>query len=126
YTGTNAGNGCATRNDGEGVVAYDSLADRWVVMEPSLPHPTNGPNYNCVAVSKTADPTGAYYLYDFQYPGLPDYGKLGVWSDAYYATFNMGNFTFGGGSDVCAYDRARMLQGLTATQQCFQQSSSRT
>src|SRR5205085_8394735 len=50
--------------------------------------------------------------------------KMGVWSDGYYVTFNMFNsqdkFT---GSRVCAYDRAKMLSGQPATQQCFQLSS---
>src|SRR5436305_5343020 len=27
YVGTNAGNGCASRNDGDGIVRYDQLAD---------------------------------------------------------------------------------------------------
>ncbi|WP_208614665.1 hypothetical protein, partial [Streptomyces regalis] len=52
-----------------------------------------------------------------------DYGKLSVWPDGYYVTYNM--FTAGPqprtglGSKVCALDRARMLTGAAATQQCF-------
>src|SRR5207249_3703285 len=46
-----------------------------------------------------------------------------VWPDAYYITFNMFGSTFQGGQ-VCAYDRAAMLTGATATQVCFQLSSS--
>ncbi len=48
------------------------------------------------------------------------YPKLGVWPDAYYITFNMfkGGSTFVG-PEMCAYDRAKMLAGLPATQQCF-------
>jgi len=120
YTGTNAGNGCGTRNDGDPVVLYDQMADRWFVTQFSLPHENGGPNFQCVAVSKGADPAGAYWLYDFQYAAFNDYGKFGVWPDAYLATFNM----YGGGnpqSDICAYDRASMLEGMPATQACFQQ-----
>ncbi len=121
YVGTNAGNLCATNNDGDPVVVYDQLADRWLITQFSVPNNT-GPDYQCVAVSKTADPTGAYWLYDFKYAAFNDYGKFGVWPDAYYASFNnFGNSFIG--SDFCAYDRAKMLQGLTATQQCFQKGN---
>ena len=126
YVGTNAGNGCEANNDGDPVVVYDQLADRWFVTQFSLPNAGSGPNYQCVAVSKTGDPTGAYWLYDFSYAGLNDYGKFGVWPDAYYATFNMfdqskptaDQFL---GVDFCAYDRLKMLNGQPATQQCFMQ-----
>src|SRR5260370_6259732 len=49
---------------------------------------------------------------------------MGVWPDAYYETFNMfaGGTTFAG-ADACAYDRAAMMAGTTATQVCFQQST---
>ncbi len=121
YVGTNAGNGCAARNDGDPVVLYDQMADRWFITQFSLPNVNGGPNYQCVAVSKTGDPAGTYWLYDFRYSAFNDYGKFGVWPDAYLATFNM----FGGGggpaSDLCAYDRVSMLSGMPATQQCFQQ-----
>jgi hypothetical protein len=126
YVGTNAGNACATQNDGDPVVLYDQLADRWFVTQFSLPNYDNntGPSFQCVAVSKTGDPTGAYYLYDFQYSAvINDYGKFGVWPDAYYASFNNFSAVSSQGADVCAYDRVAMLQGLPATQHCFQQSA---
>src|SRR5439155_8870560 len=31
YTGTNAGNGCSARNDGDPIVRYDRQADRWLI-----------------------------------------------------------------------------------------------
>ncbi|HEY2514662.1 MAG TPA: hypothetical protein VGI39_27545, partial [Polyangiaceae bacterium] len=120
YTGTNKGNSCAANDDGDPVVVYDQLADRWFISQFALPNGDSGPNFQCVAVSKTGDPTGAYWLYDFQYPGLNDYGKFGIWPDAYYATFNMFNSN-NGDADFCAYDRVSMLAGKPATQQCFQQ-----
>jgi MYXO-CTERM domain-containing protein len=122
YTGTNAGNGCAANNDGDPVVVYDQLADRWFLTQFSLPNSNSGPNFQCVAVSKTPDPTGAYYLYDFTYPGLNDYGKFGIWPDGYYATYNMFNGSFQGDGDLCVFDRVSMLAGKPATQQCFQQT----
>jgi MYXO-CTERM domain-containing protein len=125
YTGTNAGNACATQNDGDPVVLYDQLADRWFITQFSLPNydSNKGPSFQCVAVSQTSDPLGAWNRYDFQYSAMiNDYGKFGVWSDAYYASFN--NFNPSSqGANVCAYDRTAMLAGGVATQHCFQQSA---
>ena len=125
YTGTNAGNKCATENDGDPVVVYDMLADRWFITQFSLPNSSSntGPSFQCVALSKTSDPTGAYWLYDFSYPaGINDYGKFSAWPDGYYATFNLFGSSYLEG-DLCAYDRVSMLQGLPATQQCFQDAN---
>jgi len=40
-------------------------------------------------VSTTADATGTYNRYSFQFSNFPDYPKLSVWPDAYYTTYNM-------------------------------------
>jgi len=123
YTCTNAGCACATQNDGDPIVIYDQLADRWFVSQFSLPNGNKAPSFQCVAVSQTPDPTGAYYLYDYQYNYITnDYAKFGLWPDAYYATFNMFNRNFVA-ADLCAYDRASMLAGKPATQQCVLESS---
>jgi len=122
YVGTNSNNSCASRNDGDPIVRYDRLADRWLISQFSLPNDSTdtGPSFQCVAVSKTSDPTGAYWLYDFKYPfAVDDYAKIGVWPDAYYATYNMFGATSFKGADICAWDRAAMLNGNPATQQCF-------
>jgi len=110
------GGGCEMDNDGDPVVLYDIIADRWLISQFSV---STTPYLECVAVSMTPDPTGAWNRYSFTNPFFPDYPKIGVWPDAYYATFNYfdGN-TFVGG-EVCAYDRASMLAGQAATQQCF-------
>ena len=109
------GGSCQVRDDGDGVVEYDRLADRWVITQFT----NDGTNTECVAVSTTGDPLGSYARYSFTYPAFPDYPKLAVWPDAYYITFNLfGSSGFAGGM-VCAYDRASMLAGQAATQQCF-------
>jgi hypothetical protein len=117
------GGGCQSNNDGDGTVAYDRLADRWIISQFSI---SSTPFLQCVAVSTSGDPLGSYARYSFQYANYPDYPKLGVWPDGYYTTFNM--FNSGGtqflGAEVCAYDRARMLLGQSATQQCFDVGSS--
>ena len=115
---------CAADNDGDPVVLYDQAADRWFVSQFAVTNPD--PNYHqCVAVSQNGDPTGSYFTYDFTYPAFNDYGKAGVWTDAYYFTYNMfaGGTTFAG-AKICAFDRARMLTGASATQQCFDTSTS--
>ncbi|HEY4886906.1 MAG TPA: pre-peptidase C-terminal domain-containing protein [Myxococcales bacterium] len=124
---SNFGGGCQTNNDGDPVVIYDPIADRWVISQFSVTG-ANGattPFLQCVAVSQTADPTGAYYRYSFPYTGFNDYPKMGVWPDGYYITFNMFNATGTAflGSKVCAYDRAKMLTGAPATQHCFDTST---
>lgn len=119
---TGFGGACETSNDGDPVVLYDKLAERWVMMQFAVPN--GGPYYQCIAVSKTSDATGAYDRYAFQYTGFNDYPKAGVWPDAYYVTYNMFTPNTFGGAKVCAMDRAKMLAGLPATQQCFQLSTS--
>ncbi|HZQ70072.1 MAG TPA: choice-of-anchor D domain-containing protein [Terriglobales bacterium] len=115
------GGGCQTNNDGDPVVLYDKLAQRWVFSQFSV---STTPYLQCIAVSTTSDATGTYNRYSFQYTNFDDYPKMGVWSDAYYETFNMFNGNTFVGSDACAYDRTKMLAGQAATQVCFQQNSS--
>ena len=115
------GGGCEANNDGDPIVEYDKIANRWILTQFSV---ATTPYLQCVAVSTTSDATGSYYRYAFSYGStlFNDYPKLSVWPDAYYITFNMFTSTFQG-ADVCAYDRSSMLIGAPATQQCFQLSS---
>ena len=120
---TGFGGPCETRNDGDAVVMYDHLADRWVVSQLSLPNLFFGiafaPFYQCIAVSTTPDPTGAYYRYQFPFNKLNDYPKLGVWPDGYYMGINQYaaiSLQFAG-QGVIAFDRQKMLAGLPATMQ---------
>jgi len=117
------GGGCQTNNDGDPVVQYDSIADRWVITQFSV---SGSPDSECIAVSTSPDPTGSYNRYSFNYgTDFNDYPKLGVWPDAYYITYNIfANGSTFAGTKICALDRAKMLAGLAATQQCFNTSSS--
>jgi hypothetical protein len=115
------GGGCQTNNDGDPIVLYDKLANRWVLTQFSV---STTPFLQCVAVSTTSDATGTYNRYSFQYSTFDDYPKMGVWPDGYYITFNMFNGNTFVGADACAYDRNAMLNGQPATQICFQQGSS--
>lgn len=94
---------CAASSDGDPIVVYDNLADRWLLAQFSTG------NEVCVAVSQTNDATGAYYTYEFSTPDFPDYFKIGVWGDAYYMSANENSYT------AYAFDRAKMLVGQAAT-----------
>lgn len=114
------GGGCQTNNDGDPIVLYDKLANRWIFSQFSV---STTPYLQCIAVSTTSDATGTYNRYSFQYNNFDDYPKMGMWPDGYYETFNMFNGNTFVGADACAYDRTKMMAGQAATQVCFQQSS---
>ena len=127
---TGFGGPCESTNNGDPVVRYDHLADRWVMSQLALPNDFLGilvlpPFYQCIAVSATPDPLGPYYRYQFSFDKLNDYPKLGVWPDAYYMTMNQysaPSLQFAG-QGVVAFDRASMLLGLPATMVYFDLSS---
>ena len=102
-----------TDPSGDPIVVYDQVADRWLLSQFT----TAGPEYfECIAISKTGDPTGAYYRYAFS-TGLnfPDYPKLGVWKDSYILTtreFGPIADTFPYGIGVYALERNKMIDGL--------------
>jgi len=109
---------CQTRNDGDPIVQYDKIRDRWLFTQFAV---GSQPYTQCVAVSTGPDPLGSYNRYSFSYGNqFNDYPKVGIWPDGYYVTYNM--FTNGqsfGGGWVCAWDATKMVAGLPATQQCF-------
>ncbi len=105
------GGPCESSYGGDPVVRYDQLAHRWVYSYAVF----TSPYYLCVAVSQTADATGAYFRYAFPFDQPPDSQKLGIWPDGYYVTLNVPL----GNPDVCALDRSAMLHGATATLECL-------
>ncbi|MDQ3174167.1 MAG: hypothetical protein M3Q91_10735 [Acidobacteriota bacterium] len=104
------GGRCATRNDGDPIVLYDSFANRWMISQFIAGGPP--PLGQCIAISKTSDATGAYFVYDFVAHNnkFGDYPKYGVWPDAYYSAVNQFAPGFAG-VGVFAYDREKMLRG---------------
>jgi len=103
------------------IVQYDRAADRWLISQMAAADSNfSAPYYECIAVSQTNDPTGAYNLYAYPFgTNMNDYPKLGVWptttNSAYTATYNL--FAGGGpfvGAALCAYDRAAMLSGAAS------------
>ncbi len=169
FTGT-----CEARNNGDAVVRYDQLANRWLVVMPIFRHaaarpdqppewkasdsarvapvgvqgqPRNraplfvpprdtttpgagrggragpppppadtGPFSMCYAVSTSPDPLGTWYRYEFLRPLFPDYPRPAVWPDGYYVPTSTGDDVIQ--KHACVVDRARMLRGQPASEQC--------
>ena len=108
------GGQCAQPDNGDPIVLYDQLSDRWMLSQFAFASQTAAPYHQCIAISKTPDPTGAYFLYDFITAGneFPDYPHLGVWPDGYYMMVHQ--FTLGGpfnGTGAYAFNRLKMLTG---------------
>lgn len=133
----NFGGPCETTNNGDPIVQYDNLADRWMLSWFALPNFPDGPFIQCIAVSATPSPLGAYHRYEFKISDtkLNDYPHFGVWPDAYYMSVNQ--FTDLGNEDedadgaaaaiapppppdpyagqgAVAFERLKMLAGLPA------------
>jgi len=110
---------CEARPNGDAVVRYDQLANRWLYVMPIFRRPANdstGPYSMCYALSQGADPTGPFYRYEFKRPLFPDYPRPAVWPDGYYIpTSTSDNFIQ---KHVCVVEREQMLMGLPAREQC--------
>lgn len=105
---------CSTDDSGDTITLYDRLSDRWLISQFNFANVAAPPYHQCIAISKTGDPTGEYWAYDFITPGAEfnDYFKFGIWPDAYYMTDRQ--FTNGGpfnGFGVFAFDKAKMMVG---------------
>lgn len=125
WSGLPPGSLCRDFNNGDPLVQYDRMADRWILSQFAFNN-SFSQNAQCIAVSTTSNALGTYTLYQYNFgTELPDYGKLGVWPDAYYLSYNMFNngANYSGGR-ACAYDRAAMIAGNPAAAQiCFNSTS---
>lgn len=105
---------CGQTNDGDPIILYDELANRWLLSQFVF----DFPSHECIAISQTGnpDPAAGYFLYDFVNPvnKFADYPKIGVWPDGYYMTTNMFNASTFGGVGVFVFERAQMLLGNAA------------
>ena len=166
------GGACEAGNNGDAVVRYDQLAERWLVVMPlfrraparpdqpevwesggtvyvsppgvagqpgpasplfvpeppaavgpatgaveqARPPPEEGPYSMCYAISTSSDPMGSYYRYEFMRPLFPDYPRPAVWPDGYYVPTSTGDDVIQ--KHACVVDRAAMLRGEPATEQC--------
>lgn len=113
-------------NQGDPVVFYDHIADRWVITDFAFPAFPGTSFYQCIGVSKGSDPvTSGYWLYAVQVDTvntnyIGDYPKFGLWNDAYYMSVNLfsSNTTFNG-VRVYALDKASMVNGGPANTIAF-------
>jgi len=106
---------CQTAGDGDPVVLYDQLADRWVISQFAG---SSVPTDECIAVSTSSDATGSFNRYGFHLgTNFFDYPHLGVWPDAYYMAMDVYNSagTVRMGPQPFAFDRSAMLSGASAT-----------
>ena len=118
------GGPCEQYNDGDPIVQYDQLADRWILTQFAV---SASPYTQCIAVSTSGDPTGTFYRYSYSYgTDFNDYPKMGVWPDGYYITYNIfrRGRTFSG-NKVCAFERDKMLVGAAARRRRAQSESTR-
>ena len=114
------GGACETANFGDVVARYDQLADRWLYVMPifqRIPNRPEEPYSVCYAVSKTPDPLGEYYRYEFRRKLFPDYPRPAIWPDGYYIPTSTGDTVIQ--KHDCIVDRAKMLKGEDATEQCI-------
>jgi hypothetical protein len=76
----------------------------------------------CYAISAGTDPMGPYYRYAFERPLFPDYPRPAIWPDGYYVptstSDNRISETVATEKHACVVDRARMLKGQPASEQC--------
>ncbi|MEW5831010.1 MAG: carboxypeptidase regulatory-like domain-containing protein [Chloroflexota bacterium] len=123
----NTGTACETTNDGDPIVLYDQLADRWLISQFALPNFPAGPFYECIAISASGNPLGSWYAYTFQISAdkMDDYPKFGIWPDGYYMSVNQFNQNTldWGGSGVVAFERDQMLLGNPAQMVYFDNAS---
>lgn len=97
-----------TYNDGDPIVLYDQVADRWLISMFSVGGATK---YMMIALSTSGDPTGTYYRWSYSWgTTIPDYPKFGVWRDSYLMGLNCPTY------DVAAFNRTQMIAGNASPQ----------
>ena len=116
FMGGTVGSACDAYNQGDPIVLYDQYSGRWIITDFAWKS-TRGPFYECIAVSKTADPvSGGWWFYEFQTDkvSMGDYPKLGVWPDGIYMGASMFKYlrTYSG-ARVWVFNRADMTSGAS-------------
>jgi len=93
---------------------------------PATPPPQPPPSAYamCYAISTGPDPMGTYYRYAFERPLFPDYPRPAIWIDGYYnptsTSDNRISDTIATQKHACVADRAKMLKGEPASEQCLE------
>jgi hypothetical protein len=134
-----AGLTTCTTIGGDGFVAFDRLASRWVIGARTS---SSTGYYYCIAISNTDDLSSStlnWFAYAIPLNStlgmnshgivyFPDWPKLGTWPDAYYVAMDLEDPSSGFqevGVVVCALDRTNMLVGaVPSSPQCFRNPAS--
>ncbi len=108
------GGPCESANEGDPLVVYDDFAGRWVLSQMAI-----SAQRQCVAVSVSSNPFGAYARYEFAFPRRNDFAKLAVWTDggddgAYLMSVHEFDGNSFAGSSLVALERRAMLSGQPA------------
>ncbi|MCL4394752.1 MAG: hypothetical protein M1482_08115 [Chloroflexi bacterium] len=132
-----AGNPCGNaENYGDTIAVYDATVQRWLLGDAGHPVDVNyvdqPPYYECIAVSKTSDPTQGWWLYALPATDdgihsnnlLNDFAKFGVWNDGIYMTANMFSSDSYVNPRVWALNRDDLINGLPLRHVYFDLSSS--
>jgi hypothetical protein len=104
---------------GAAVRLYEPTAAELAPTPPQTgarPPADSGSYGMCYAISTGTDPFGPYYRYEFVRPLFPDYPRPAVWPDGYYVPTSTGDDVIQ--KHACVVDRAKMLRGEDATEQC--------
>ena len=86
---------------GDPIVMYDQLADRYFVSQFRTPPIER----LIIGISTTNDPTGSYYVYQYDFTSFPDYPHYSVWPSSYIVAANKT------GQTTYAFERDVMLAG---------------
>jgi hypothetical protein len=124
------GGECELAPNGDAVVRYDQLADRWLYVMPLFrravkvpPGKQEAPYGMCYAVSAGENPLGPYHRYYYERDLFPDYPRPAIWPDGYYVPTSTGDNLLPDGrlpeKHACVVERDKMLQGLPAREQCI-------
>lgn len=87
-------------NDGDPIVLYDKFADRWFISQFQSLN-----NKILIAISKTNNPLGNWYYYEYRFDEFPDYPKYSIWGCGYIMTSNTTV------QNAVAFNREKMLLG---------------
>ena len=112
FNGT--GTPCDNNNGGDPTVVYDHYSSRWIIGDFAWIGAT-GPYYECVAVSKTADPVnGGWWQYGILVDNVNfnDYPKMAVWPSGIFITYNLFPDAGGyAGPQISALNRTDLING---------------
>jgi len=102
---------CGAHNNGDPIVLYDQFAQRWMVSQFAFNSTSQGPFYQCIAVSNSSDPTAGWCAYEFlvHQTKFNDYPKFGIWPAQNTYTMTAPQFNSTGGQGVWGFERDKMI-----------------